>query len=76
MLHAGASAALLDGFDEFVAKVLSEWKVPGVAVAIVHDDQVILAKGFGYRDVKQRLPVTSTTLLSVSLPGASVRMSF
>ena len=29
-----------------------ELKIPGMALAIVKDDKIILAKGFGYRDVE------------------------
>lgn len=34
---------------------------PGVAVAVVKDDRVIFAEGFGYRDLERKLPVTKDT---------------
>ena len=34
---------------------------PGLAVAIVRGDKIVFAKGFGYRDVKAKLPVTRDT---------------
>jgi len=50
--------------------------VPGVAVAVVHNDQVIYSQGFGVRSAKDSEPVTTDTvfqLASVSKPiGASV----
>ncbi|MGH9863563.1 MAG: serine hydrolase [Candidatus Acidiferrales bacterium] len=55
----------LEGFDAFVAEVMKAWKVPGVAVAIVKDGQVILLKGYGYRDVEKQLPVTPQTLFAI-----------
>jgi CubicO group peptidase (beta-lactamase class C family) len=55
----------LAGFDEFVEKALRDWKVPGVAVAVVRDDEVILSKGYGLRNIKQKLPVTSKTLFAI-----------
>jgi CubicO group peptidase (beta-lactamase class C family) len=39
--------------------------VPGVAVAIVKDDKVIFQKGFGWRDVERKLPVTADTLFAI-----------
>jgi CubicO group peptidase (beta-lactamase class C family) len=39
--------------------------VPGAALAIVKDGQVIALKGFGYRDVERRLPVTADTLFAI-----------
>ena len=32
--------------------------IPGVAIAVVKDDKVVLAKGFGYRDMETEQPVT------------------
>ena len=37
----------LDGFDDFMAKAMQEFKVPGAAVAVVQNGKVILAKGYG-----------------------------
>lgn len=60
-----ASAGSLEGFDEFVEKAREGWKVPGVAVAIIKGDEVVYAKGFGFRDVDQKLPVTENTLFPI-----------
>ena len=54
------------GFDEFIARVLKEWRVPGVAVAVVVGDEVVLAEGYGYRDLEKRLPVTAQTLFPIA----------
>ncbi|HLY60386.1 MAG TPA: serine hydrolase [Terriglobia bacterium] len=64
-IPAEVAAEPLAGFDEFVAQVMKDWKVPGVAVAIVKDGKVILAKGYGERDTHQHLPVTSQTLFAI-----------
>ncbi|HVP49714.1 MAG TPA: serine hydrolase [Candidatus Bathyarchaeia archaeon] len=55
----------LKGFSEFVTKTMAEWKVPGMAVAIVNDGKVIFAEGFGLRDVKHALKVTPHTLFPI-----------
>src|SRR3984893_19186800 len=55
----------LDGFDDFVAQALKDWKVPGVAVAVVQGDKVILLKGYGYRDAEKQLPVTPNTVFAI-----------
>ncbi len=54
-----------NGFDVFVEQVMKDWKVPGLAVAIVKDGQMIYAKGFGYRDVKKGLKATPDTLFAI-----------
>lgn len=50
---------------EFAKKVIAEWGVPGMAVGVVKDSEVVYMKGFGYRDVEQQLPVTPKTLLAI-----------
>lgn len=55
----------LKGFNEFVTKGMAEWKVPGLAISIVKDGNVIFAEGFGFRDVKQNLKVTPQTLFAI-----------
>jgi CubicO group peptidase (beta-lactamase class C family) len=57
--------AQLKGFPEFVNKTMAEWKVPGMAIAIVKDGKVILSEGFGYKDVKNKLKVTPQTLFAI-----------
>jgi len=63
-----SSAKVLDGFDafdSFVDGALKTWNVPGLAVAIIKDGEVVLAKGYGLRDVKRNLPVTPDTLFAI-----------
>lgn len=55
----------LKGLDEFIAAVMQDWKVPGLAIAIVKDGEVIHSKGYGFRDVKKKLPVTPKTLFAI-----------
>jgi CubicO group peptidase (beta-lactamase class C family) len=55
----------LNGLDAFIGEVMAEWKVPGLAIAIVEDGEVIVSKGYGYRDVDEELPVTPRTLFAI-----------
>src|SRR5260370_29419924 len=67
-----AAAAKLQGLDELADQAMKQWKVPGVAIAVVQDGKVIYAKGYGYRDVEKKLPVTTGTLF----PIGSITKSF
>jgi CubicO group peptidase (beta-lactamase class C family) len=67
-----ADSKLLGDLDDVVTKVIAEWKVPGVSVAVVKNGKVIYAKGFGFRDVEKKLPVTTDTLFAIG----SVSKSF
>lgn len=55
----------LKDLDELVNKTLQDWKVPGVGVAIIKNGKVILTKGYGFRDVEGKLPVTENTLFAI-----------
>ena len=55
----------LAGYDSFVNQALKDWEVPGIAIAIVKNGEVILAEGFGMRDVAGKLPVTRDTLFAI-----------
>jgi CubicO group peptidase (beta-lactamase class C family) len=52
-----------------IAEVMEEWKVPGLAVAVVQNGEVAFVRPYGLRDVEVRLKVTADTqfqLMSVS----------
>lgn len=55
----------LNGFDEYVNKAMKEWEVPGLAIAIVKGDQVVLAKGYGVRKLGEPAPVDERTLFAI-----------
>ena len=46
-------------------KALQDFGIPGLAMAVVADDQLVLAKGYGLRDIDQELPVTPETLFAI-----------
>ena len=52
--------------DRYVDSLLKEWNVPGLALGIVYKDQLIYAKGYGYRDVQNKLPVDSKTIFPIA----------
>jgi CubicO group peptidase (beta-lactamase class C family) len=60
-----SAASALEGFDRFVESAMKSWNVPGLAVAIVKDGKVVLAKGYGLRNVQAKLPVTADTLFAI-----------
>ncbi len=63
--YAQEATSKLDGLDKEVKKILKDWDVPGVGIAVVHKDKVILAKGYGLRDVDNKLPATEHTLFAI-----------
>src|SRR5579859_2685916 len=55
----------LQGFGDFVHATMQDWKVPGLAIAIVKDGELVFSQGFGKRDVEQNLEVTPQTLFPI-----------
>ena len=43
--------------DKYIDSVMRIWNIPGLALCIVYKDQLIYAKGYGYRDLENKLPV-------------------
>lgn len=58
--------------DSFINQQLQDWQVPGLAVAVVKKGLVVFSKGYGYRDLELKLPVTEQTLF----PIGSITKSF
>lgn len=52
--------------DALVREALDVWGVPGVAVAVVRDDEVIYLKGHGVRELGRPEPVTPDTLFPIA----------
>jgi len=55
----------LQGFEDFVHTTIHDWHVPGLAIALVKDGEVVFSQGFGLRDVEHDLEVTPQTLFPI-----------
>ena len=64
-ISAFAQNAPLQGFDDYVNKALKDWEVPGVAIAVVKDDKVVFAKGYGVRELGKPEMVDEKTLFAI-----------
>ena len=56
----------LQGFDAYMKKILKDWNAPGVGVGVVADGKLVFAKGYGYRDMEKKLPITPKTLFQIA----------
>jgi CubicO group peptidase (beta-lactamase class C family) len=52
--------------DQYIQQLMTEWEVAGSAVSIVYKDKVIFSKAYGYRDVANKVPVTTKTLFGIA----------
>ena len=58
--------ARLEGFDAYMQKVVKDWNVPGIGVAVIAKDKVVFARGYGHRDYGQKLPFTTRTVVPIA----------
>lgn len=58
-------AAPLTGLDDYVNSAIREWDSPGLAVAVVKDGKVVLARGYGTRKVGSSALVDEHTLFAI-----------
>ena len=56
----------LNKLDAYYQKALKDWDVPGMAIAIVKNDSVIFAKGYGVLDNKKGGQVDANTLFGIA----------
>jgi CubicO group peptidase (beta-lactamase class C family) len=51
----------LAGLDDYISQAMTTFQVPGVAVAVVKDGKVVLAKGYGVRKLGEPAKVDERT---------------
>ena len=62
----------LAGLFDYIRSAMPDWNVPGLAVAVVHGDEVVFAEGFGVKELGREDPVDAHTLFQIG----SVSKSF
>ncbi len=61
---AQATASLAD-IDAFIAQAITDWNVPGVGLAVVAGGEVVLAQGYGHRDIENDKSMTADSLFAI-----------
>jgi len=58
--------------QKIIVKLMRKFKVPGLAIGILHNDKIKYEKGFGARNLEENLPMTPNSLIGIG----SVSKSF
>jgi CubicO group peptidase (beta-lactamase class C family) len=82
LLHAVAQSRPADpirDLDAYTAKAVADWKVPGLAIAVVKDGRIVFAKGYGVRELGKAAAVDTQTLFAIgsttkAMTSASIGM--
>ena len=61
-----AQSEPFEGLNSYILKAMKEWETPGLAIAIVKNDSVIFAKGYGVRKLGENAPVTPNTIFAIA----------
>ena len=67
-----SSETWIMNYDQFIEDVVQDQLIPGAAVAVVYQGEIVYAKGFGWRDVENKLPVTTDTLFHIGSTNKSM----
>lgn len=59
-------AFIRDSLDSYVQRALNDWRIPGCAVAIIKNGKIILAKGYGIRDIDTKQAVDEHSLFMIA----------
>ena len=62
----GTAPPALDEVGDYVRSQLAEQRIPGLALAIVRNGQIVKAEGYGIADVDNDVPVTPDTVFEVA----------
>lgn len=55
-----------DSLDAYIRTGLKDWNIPGLAVVVVKDGEVVYRKGFGVKDLQTGSPVDENTLFFIA----------
>jgi CubicO group peptidase (beta-lactamase class C family) len=69
MDHAGDAVGGLARFDDLVAEVMAEWRIPGLAMAVVDRGEAPLLRCWGVCDIDSGAPVTPDTVFPICRAG-------
>lgn len=58
-------AAQTDRVDEYVRYAMERFRIPGLAMAVVKDGQVVVARGYGRASLELDVPVTPETVFEI-----------
>ena len=57
--------AIRNSIDRFITAEMSRQRIPGMSVAVLRGDSVLIARGYGVANIEQRAPATDSTVYAV-----------
>jgi CubicO group peptidase (beta-lactamase class C family) len=54
--------AALDSVDQFIRAEIERQRIPGISVAILRGNQILLSRGYGFANLELRVPASDSTI--------------
>jgi len=56
----------LEDLDTYIEKAYMDWEIPGLAIAIIKDNEVVFSKGYGVTSTENGKPVDENTIFGIA----------
>lgn len=63
--RADTRVGLAADLDAYIARGMRDWRIPGLAIAVVRNDSIVYAKGFGVLRIGEAAPVDARTMFGM-----------
>jgi CubicO group peptidase (beta-lactamase class C family) len=61
----GVRPVAVNELDAYVTRAVQDWRIPGLAIAVVKDDSIVFAKGYGVRELGKPGAVDAGTRFAI-----------
>ena len=65
-LSSAQPSFIKDSLDKYINEGIKDWSIPGLAITIVHDGNIVTMKGYGVKDLETKEPVDANTLFIIA----------
>lgn len=65
-LPLGAPSFMRDSLDIYIQRGMKQWQIPGLAIAVVKDGNVIFSKGYGVKEINRTDKIDESTLFIIA----------
>ena len=60
------ASTLPDNINSYINRVMQEFDIPGISIALVKEGQILLTRGYGLRQLGESIPVDAATLFGIA----------
>ncbi len=62
----GQPSFIKDSLDNYIKQGMKDWNIPGLAIAIIKNDSIVMMKGYGVKNIENGEPVDENTLFMIA----------